>query len=36
MGIVFVEAFMKWFQLLKIKEKITDRHGEWVLQKTDE
>jgi carbon starvation protein len=36
MGIVFVEAFLKWFQLLKIKENIADRHGDRVLQVTDE
>jgi carbon starvation protein len=36
MGIVFIEAFAKWFQLLGIREKVTDRHGEWVLLQTDE
>jgi len=36
MSIVFVEAFVKWYQLLNIKEKIADRHGELVLLKTDE
>jgi len=36
MGIVFVEAFGKWFQLLRIREKIADRRGEWVLLETDE
>ncbi|HJX62966.1 MAG TPA: carbon starvation protein A [Polyangia bacterium] len=36
MGIVFVEAFLKWSQLLRIKEKIADRHGEWVLLDADE
>jgi hypothetical protein len=33
---VFVEAFLKWSQLLRIKEKIADRHGEWVLLDADD
>jgi hypothetical protein len=36
MSIVFVEAFVKWFQLLRIKERISDRHGELVLVETEE
>lgn len=35
-GMVFVEAFTKWFQLLRIKERILDRHGEWVLLDAEE
>jgi len=36
MAIVFVEAFIKWYQLLNIKELIADRHGEMVLLETEE
>jgi carbon starvation protein len=36
MSIVFVEAFVKWFQLLRIKDRISDRHGELVLVETEE
>jgi carbon starvation protein len=36
MTIVFVEAFVKWFELLKIKDRIRDRHGNLVLQETEE
>ena len=36
MAVVFVEAFIKWFQLLRIKELIADRHGEMVLLETEE
>jgi carbon starvation protein len=36
MTVVFLEAFGKWFELLKIKERIRDRHGEQVLLETDE
>jgi carbon starvation protein len=36
MSIVFVEAFVKWYQLLHIKTPIADRHGELVLLETEE
>jgi len=36
MAIVFVEAFIKWFQLLNIKDFIKDRHGVLVLAETEE
>jgi carbon starvation protein len=36
MAIVFVEAFVKWYQLLQIKVAIPDRHGVMVLLKTEE
>ena len=36
MAIVFVEAFIKWAQLLRIRERISDRHGELVLAETEE
>jgi carbon starvation protein len=36
MAIVFVEAFIKWFHLLKIKDLIADRHGVMVLVETEE
>jgi carbon starvation protein len=36
MAIVFVEAFIKWFQLLQIKKLIKDRHGVLVLVETEE
>ena len=36
MTVVFLEAFGKWFELLKIKERIRDRHGDPVLLETDE
>jgi len=36
MSIVFVEAFVKWYQLLRIKDRIADRHGELVLLETEE
>ncbi|BDU75572.1 carbon starvation CstA family protein [Mesoterricola sediminis] len=36
MAIVFVEAFVRWFQLLRIKERIQDRHGVLVLVETEE
>jgi len=36
MAVVFVEAFIKWYQLLRIHELIADRHGEMVLLETEE
>jgi carbon starvation protein len=36
MSIVFVEAFVRWYQLLKVREKIANRHGEMVLLETEE
>ncbi|WP_306600030.1 carbon starvation protein A [Geothrix sp. 21YS21S-2] len=36
MAIVFVEAFIKWFQLLNVKDFIKDRHGVLVLAETEE
>ena len=36
MGIVFVEAFGKWFQLLGVKDLVEDRYGEWVVQDVEE
>ena len=31
MTAVFIEAFYKWYELLKIKEKVRDRYGDLVL-----
>jgi len=31
MTVVFIEAFWKWYELLQVKRKVRDRHGEFVL-----
>ncbi|BDU73465.1 carbon starvation CstA family protein [Mesoterricola silvestris] len=36
MAIVFVEAFVRWFQLLKVRDYVKDRHGVLVLAETEE
>jgi hypothetical protein len=36
MGVVFVEAFFKWAELLRIREKVRDRYGELVLDEVEE
>ncbi|HEY3272062.1 MAG TPA: carbon starvation protein A [Geothrix sp.] len=36
MTIVFVEAFIKWYQLLKIRGKVADKYGELVLAEVEE
>jgi carbon starvation protein len=36
MGVVFVEAFMRWYELLRMKEFVPDAHGELVLQQVEE
>jgi len=36
MGVVFFEAFGKWFQLLGMKDLVQDRYGEWVVQDVEE
>ena len=36
MTIVFVEAFIKWAQLLMVRVRIRDRHGLMVLVETEE
>lgn len=36
MGVVFIEAFARWAQLLGIKDRVKDAHGELVLQVVDE
>jgi len=36
MAVVFIEAFYKWYELLKVKEKIRDAHGDAVLAEVPE
>jgi carbon starvation protein len=36
MALVFIEAFRKWFELLRVKELVTDRYGEPVLLEVEE
>jgi carbon starvation protein len=36
MTVVFLAAFMRWFQLLGIREKVVDRAGELVLEEVEE
>ena len=36
MGVVFVEAFFKWAELLRIREKVRDCYGELVLNEVEE
>jgi carbon starvation protein len=36
MAVVFVEAFVKWFELLRVREHVRDRHGQLVLQEVEE
>jgi two-component system, LytTR family, response regulator len=31
MTVVFIEAFWKWYELLQVKRKVRDSHGEFVL-----
>jgi len=32
MAIVFISAFVKWYQLLRVKESVSDQYGDMVLQ----
>ena len=36
MTIVFVSAFMKWYELLQVKEPVSDKYGDIVLELVDE
>ena len=36
MAIVFVEAFVKWYQLLNIRDMVQDRHGKMVLAEVED
>jgi carbon starvation protein len=36
MALVFLEAFRKWFELLRVKEAVKDRYGELVLAEVEE
>jgi carbon starvation protein len=36
MAVVFVEAFVRWSQLLRIRERITDRYGRAVIAEVEE
>ncbi len=36
MGVVFIEAFARWFELLRIRDRVPDAHGELVLQQVEE
>jgi carbon starvation protein len=36
MALVFVEAFRKWFELLRVKSLVKDRYGELVLADVEE
>lgn len=36
MAVVFIEAFFKWFELSRVKEKIRDAHGDLVLADVQE
>ncbi|QEM66849.1 carbon starvation protein A [Geobacter sp. FeAm09] len=36
MAIVFIAAFVKWYQLLRVKEPVSDQYGDMVLQVVEE
>ena len=36
MAVVFVEAFVRWSQLLRVRERITDRYGQIVVAEVEE
>jgi carbon starvation protein len=36
MTIIFVSAFMKWYELLKVKEPVADQYGDIVLEVVEE
>jgi len=36
MAIVFISAFVKWYQLLRVKEPVSDQYGDMVLQVVEE
>jgi carbon starvation protein len=36
MALVFIEAFRKWFELLRVKALVKDRYGEMVLVEVEE
>ena len=36
MAIVFISAFIKWYQLLQVKETVPDQYGDLVLQVVEE
>jgi carbon starvation protein len=36
MAIVFISAFVKWYQLLRVKEPVSDQYGDLVLQVVEE
>jgi carbon starvation protein len=36
MAIVFVSAFIKWYELLRVKEPVTDQYGDMVLELVEE
>lgn len=36
MAIVFIAAFAKWYQLLRVKEPVSDQYGDMVLQVIEE
>jgi carbon starvation protein len=36
MVIVFIEAFRKWYELLRVRELVPDKHGEMVLEVVEE
>ncbi|HEX8909783.1 MAG TPA: carbon starvation protein A [Anaeromyxobacteraceae bacterium] len=36
MGVVFIEAFARWYDLLRMRDRVPDAHGELVLQQVEE
>ena len=36
MAIVFVSAFLKWYELLRVKEPVADKYGDMVLELVEE
>jgi carbon starvation protein len=36
MAIVFVSAFLKWYELLRVKETVPDQYGDMVLEVVEE
>jgi len=36
MAIVFVSAFRKWYELLRVKQPVADKHGDMVLELVEE
>ncbi|KAA0891267.1 carbon starvation protein A [Oryzomonas japonica] len=36
MAIVFISAFVKWYQLMRVKEPVSDQYGDMVLEEVEE